>query len=106
MLTGMPNSVSAARACITGLLLSTCQSPCLIRRQDTVCEQTQATEVGETRSLGETREHWQMEFGCEAFKGKVFCNSVLDGSRVKRSRNRSHARVCILIEQISKPESI
>ena len=27
----------------------------LIRRQDTVCQQTQTTEVGETRPLGETR---------------------------------------------------
>src|SRR5215469_6425422 len=77
-----------------------------IRCQDTVCQQTQTTEVGETRSLGETREHRQMQFGCETFQGKISSNSVFNCSWVKRLRDRSHARVCFLVEEISKPEGI
>src|SRR5215469_5907951 len=77
-----------------------------IRCQDTVCQQTQTTEVGETRALGETREHRQMQFGCEPFQGKISSNSVFDDLCVKRLRDRGHARVCFLVEEISKPEGI
>src|SRR6266700_6239894 len=45
----------------TQLVLSMFQMPFnLIRCQNTVCQQTQTAEIGETRSLGETCHHWQM----------------------------------------------
>ena len=32
----------------------------LVRCQDAICQQAQATEIGETRSLGDSRQHGQV----------------------------------------------